>query len=1244
MKTLRHMNPWWAVAALITFGWLGVSAATEPAQIPLSSRVAAPPPPNVVMTIDDSGSMLSDFMPAGDFKVNGIAVRLAKDGEWFAAFPGDWRKLCQTGQFHGCGLSTDYPVSQFLDSVVTSLATASKPDVYQYQYRSPDVNPIFYNPDKRYLPWFKADGSGRMPNANPAAALWDPVITNATFNLSINYLDYSVGKKKNDQRIKTTWSRTNSTQASETLDFYPGAVYRLTANADPTKTANYQRYDVNDMGGNHAAPGDKNANRTDCAGKRCTQAEELQNFANWFTYYRMRETLTKAAVGETFTQFKDKLRVGWARINNDTAVKIDGSAKTYARIETEANGGPLRPLDAARLNKILTGVYKIASWPSTPLRFAVRDVGNYFSRTSDPAGSPWLTDPTNSSSEKLACRRSVNVLMTDGYYNDKTSDVGIGNVDGVDGPKWPNAPKGAQDHYIAKRPYDDAPNKFSTTLSDVAMKYFVNDLDTNIDNKVVPLPNDIAYWQHLTQFMVGLGVTGTLDSSTRQSKDKVIEAITKGDLSWPDPTAGEPQKIDDMWHASFDTGGDFHSARDVTELTSALANAFDSASGNEAKEAGVATASAYVVAGNVKYVPKYKPGAWWGDLEAWPLSIDGEQGDTALWLASDVMPLPTIRNLYTWQGSKPSVLFTWDTMDTATRNLVGSEALTKYTRGDETNTGQEGVFRQRFPKLDKGGNKLAPLGDLVNSPPVLVKGLVDLGYESLSGHDKDYPAYVKLKKDRTDGVIFVGGNDGILHAFRSSDGKEVYGFLPRAGLSQLKTIASKDYGKTTNFHRFVVDGPLAESDAFITPPGATSAEWSNLLIGTMGAGGKSIFALHVPTQSKGTQFEPVDLGANTVMWEVNGDTDKDIGYVFADLAVGKIKGGGWKAFVGNGVYSTNGNAVLLVIDLETGVVDRLVVDSTGSTGLMGVSLIKDVNTQEVVGAYAGDLKGNLWRIEIKGDKDFKVGFDGKSPLFHATADVKGDVSQPITIAPSMVLHPEFGRVVLFGTGRLIDETDSGAKGTQTFYGVWDTTKVGESSDGKASPFDKVGVDRTALQVQTTTTDPIKTKNGTYFAVTTKAVDWKTQLGWLMDLPFPRQRVIFPAYVLAGEFVFISTSVPATEAAICEATSGAGYNYLLKAADGTAMTEATYDTNGDGKIDEDDLIAGGFLTGNDGRDAILNQGKDEDGESKCVDGYRYYMDCHTGKVCERVRVTCTNVTPTLKDRLWKQILNPPVPAK
>ena len=221
--------------------------------------------------------------------------------------------------------------------------------------------------------------------------------------------------------------------------------------------------------------------------------------------------------------------------------------------------------------------------------------------------------------------------------------------------------------------------------------------------------------------------------------------------------------------------------------------------GAEAAEAGVAVSANVLLTAGLKFVPKYKAGSWNGDLEAYSLGTDGVAATTATWKASTAGNVPAAdkRHLYTWNSSdKVAESFDWASMATSGNgSLVGSELLTNYIRGDATNEGVGNDFRSRGGKV---------LGDFIDSPPVYVKDLVDLGYGAV---DTSYSSHLASKQGRTKSVVFLGGNAGILHAFDGATGAELFGYLPQAGLANLKIIAEKDYGTPTNYHRYFVDGP-----------------------------------------------------------------------------------------------------------------------------------------------------------------------------------------------------------------------------------------------------------------------------------------------------------------------------------------------------------------------------------------------------------------------------------------------------
>lgn len=1236
--------------------------ATEPSQKPLTSQSGSTPPPNVMITIDDSGSMLSDAMPEGTFSVSGVNVRLIY--YWVAGFPGDPRKGTTYGQ---CYVPADVNSNY----------------IYQRWYRSPDINTIWYNPEVRYQPWLQpkpaADGSGvRMADiTNAKAAPWDPVTT------GLNPATFDLVTKRN---ITTNWCVAADNYAgSSKRSFSPGIYYRLKPGAKPDSTNNFVLYDVNNVDGPYA-PDVKSADRTDCAGTKCTQTEERRNFANWFTYYRMRESMAKAAVTESFFNFKDKLRAGWGRINKSDATAVDGAgaSKTFSIVELG-----VKQLDATQLEAVLKGVQGIQSWPSTPLRTALDGVGKYFYKRTD-SYSPWMTTPGATSepgNAKLACRRAVNVLTTDGYYNDNYSSAGDKDSTAstfsypYDESKPDQNPGNYSPYtYTPGRPFTDAPNKFTNTLADAAMRWYIEDLDPSIANKVAPIDGDIAFWQHLTQFTVGIGVKGTLDASSDTAKASTLAALTKGTATWPDPSLGNPQKIDDLWHAAVNTGGDFNSVKNVTELTNALSAAFGKAVGNTARESGVATVASTLVLDNIKFVPEYKSGAWYGDVLAYKLDTNGNViGTTPVWKASSALPAFTDRKLFTWSGSEPEAFTTAATggVDASGKALIASttteaDKLINYIRGDTSNEGAASIYRARGGQL---------LGDFINSPPVYVKNLVNLGYDLLSNSSwqGSYADYLAAKANRSEGVVAVGANAGVFHLFQGSTGKEVFGFLPRQGFEHYATLAEKTYGSDGNYHRFFVDGPTVESDAFIQPRGESGARWTNVLIGSMGAGGRDIFALNLPTADPST-----GLGADNVQWELSGHPD--LGYVIGDIRVGPIQGGtltghsGWYAFVGNGAYSSNGGAALLVVDVQTGaVVKSIQVPGSGANGLGGVYLLRNAH-QEVYAAYAGDLQGNLWRFDFGDGADtgtWKVSFGGQ-PLFRAL-DASG-TPQPITASPMVIAHPSQGYVVLFGTGKLFDESDATSAAPQSFYGVWDDTAAGHMG-GTASPFygasQVVATSpyRSVLVQQTiNTTDVVvgtKTVNGQtvttnerFYKLSSNSVDWTTQKGWYLDLNIMGgQRVVYPPQGVLT-FAYINTIVPAQPAAQCEYNSGTGFNFVIDAYSGAAPTSPVFDTNGDGVVDGSDTVVAGAQSLADGIDKLLSGQADvvgdqptaskclEDKEGRCPAGYCLTVAVNsTGEgqeMCLPDKCTidpssCTPATHVITDRVWRQILNPPTPA-
>src|SRR5690606_15060623 len=152
-----------------------------------------------------------------------------------------------------------------------------------------------------------------------------------------------------------------------------------------------------------------------------------------------------------------------------------------------------------------------------------------------------------------------------------------------------------------------------------------------------------------------------------------------------------------------------------------------------------------------------------------------------------------------------------------------------------------GSLRQRTTKL----------GDIVHSSPVVSTPNDDYGYRTLGtyggvNYGSTYGTYLSGKDGRTP-MVYVGANDGMLHAFNgtfdgTNGGREVFAYVPTTALGHMGNLLIPndplDQIDQKFQHRYYVDGPVVVSDAHLGGDG-----WRTVLVGTAGAGGRSVFGL-----------------------------------------------------------------------------------------------------------------------------------------------------------------------------------------------------------------------------------------------------------------------------------------------------------------------------------------------------------------------------------------------------------------
>jgi type IV pilus assembly protein PilY1 len=320
--------------------------------------------------------------------------------------------------------------------------------------------------------------------------------------------------------------------------------------------------------------------------------------------------------------------------------------------------------------------------------------------------------------------------------------------------------------------------------------------------------------------------------------------------------------------------------------------------------------------------------------------------------------------------------------------------------------------------------------------------------------------------------------------------------------------------------------------------------------------------------------------------------------VLSDIQAGVTLDGTWVAIFGNGYESKSCQASLFIVNLETGALLKEIKTNVGNcstarNGLGGVRLVKNAN-QQVIGVYAGDLRGNMWKFNLNSSSPGSWGLDlGGNPLFTA------GTTQPITAPPAALKlpmlgtgKPDTGHMVVFGTGKFYEVSDITSTNGQALYGIWDTQPFGSTTTSGVALTDK------SLLVQQTISAAQTGPNGnTYFAISSNPVDYATtpaKRGWYINLPNTGQRMVYPLDLLADRFVVADTISPANVSLdpCANSSGGAGFLYVFDAHTGGGPTEPVLDTNGDNNVDSADMMVSGIESKADGRNVTLEVEKND----------------------------------------------------
>jgi type IV pilus assembly protein PilY1 len=1114
-------------------------------------------PPNIFYTLDDSGSMQFEVLPE-----NIGPVGNATDGTRVDIF-----KYC--GNSDQCWVTNTFPKPSNLYNINGNGDYASQlqstvgfgDNITVARLRSSAVNKLYYDPSIKYLPWTSPNG-GLMAAANTSAALYNPVAPSGGSNVNTINFTQSIA-------LTARWLNADATSSSNGTQTVFPALYYIYNGGVGCDTSTYSCFTKIEIKTGTVLPVRATA-RSDCvdgagqASIRCSIEQELQNFANWFQYHRSRILTARGGTGQAFSKQNSTIRVGFGTIN--TLGTVINHVSDDFGITSKANF--LNTLYAQRMPAL-----------GTPLRKAVDEVGQYFKDSSKTG--PWQT-LYNVTGSQITCRQNYNILMTDGYWNGTGAGSGrTGDYDGVNGPVL-LGPGTLSYQYTAAHPYSDSE---SGTLADIGFYYWVNDLRSDWDRskKNVPVSAaDPAFWQHLVQFTVGLGVSGSLDPAS------ALPGLAAGTTNWP---IASNHQVDDLWHTAVNTRGKFFSAADPTEFADALEASLSTIASRIGDAAAVGTSSNTVRSGSSLFTSTYSTADWSGQLQQKVLdSITGQVAtdQSSSWSAS----LPSSgRKVITWANAQQKD-FSYDNLEPADQ-AVFTSAATTYSNVVATDIVN---YILGGPSLNKFRPRTSDhvFGDFVNSAPQYLKEGENEGYSFLPvGVDgkTSYASYLASKKARAP-MVYIGANDGMLHAFNGTSGVEVFAYIPKAVVSKLPALADPNYT-----HKFYVDGTPSIGDAYV------NSSWKTILLGTTGAGGRSVFALDVS--------DPASTSSK-VLWEINSDFESELGYTIGSAQIGRAPDGTWVAVLGNGYQSASNKAMLFIINLSTGAVSKIDtgVGSVGSPNGLATPRLLIGPDSTIKAAYAGDLQGNLWKFDFSAAGVAKA-FSGAA-LFQAKYLT---TAQPITVQPELIEHPSGGVMVVFGTGKIFETADASNTAMQSLYGIWDNSGVANVT-ASAITSGQAGLQQQSLSLV----------NSSFYQVTFTPVDWGSKRGWYANLSLASgERITIDPQILYEQVVFTSI-IPGSTSDPCIA-DGKSTTIQLDAVTGGPLSYRTIDSNGDNSVTASDVFVSGRQGGLTFGTTILQKGRQ-------AIIYQPNSIC-TGADCVNVTPSPIIYVPTV--RLWRQIL-------
>jgi len=286
-------------------------------------------------------------------------------------------------------------------------------------------------------------------------------------------------------------------------------------------------------------------------------------------------------------------------------------------------------------------------------------------------------------------------------------------------------------------------------------------------------------------------------------------------------------------------------------------------------------------------------------------------------------------------------------------------------------------------------------------------------------------------------VVYVGANDGMLHAFDSSTGEELWAFIPPMMLQSLKSMIAVKANRSNSIYG--VDASPIVKDIFF------NNQWRTVLMSGMGRGGLGYFALDVTNPLSPEflfAFENKPSLSLIYHWDSSGNRT-DLGYaanipneydyskigetlstpVIVAMPYGANNLRKWVAVFGGGynaAVNTNYGSSIYVVDLEDDGKILKQLNLTDSSNNIAnsmpadlVSITPDTTSKaNYKGSmvYGVDLEGKAWKLNLTNNGTL---YD-HTPIFNAEATAENDRMEFFQLTPSIGVDNNLWN--FYGTG------------------------------------------------------------------------------------------------------------------------------------------------------------------------------------------------------------------------------------